>query len=298
VNNNKNLFTTLNYEVWQEHFIRLRIALTCKILMLYFGISGFFTWLFIYLDNSGDIWALKRDILLLLLSGICLLLTRITRKNNQLNLIFICLYLLLIFASNVETSADGITLNNEFSDEVFLILAVLIPVKFSLHIISQVSIISAYFMVEYFANPHVANSFLSEIAAIALELLDILQLCVTSDIAIFLQEKLKKSELKTRQELQLFIQNISQELRQPLIANLARLRQALHSGDVIAIARSSLTTMLRSSDRQLTLIQLMLDRARVNKLQQTNRTQTDYQLWRSCFIPVSYTHLTLPTNGW
>ncbi|MEN9565975.1 MAG: hypothetical protein RLZZ69_1171, partial [Cyanobacteriota bacterium] len=284
VNNNKKLFTTLNYEVWREHFFRSRIALTCKISMLYFGISGLFNWLFIAGDRSGDISALRRDFLLLLLSGICFLLTRIARKNNQLNLVFICLSVLLIFASNVDL-AEEITLNSEFSAEVFLLLGVLIPVKFRLHIIAQVIIISAYFILEYFVNPHSANTFLSQASVFLMELLDILQLCVTSDIAIFLQEKLKRSELKTSRELQLFVQNISQELRQPLMANLARLREALdYSQDLVAIAHSSLTTMLRSSDRQLTLIQMMLERARVSKMQSTDPSQTDYQLWRSRFV--------------
>jgi signal transduction histidine kinase len=285
VSNNKKLLTTLNYEVWREHFFRLRIALTCKISMLYFGISGLFYWLYTASDRSGDIWSVRRDCLLLLLSGVGLLLTRFARKNNHLNLIFICLSVLLIFALNVETSAKGITLNNEFSDEIFLILAVLIPVKFRLHIIAQVINISAYFMLEYLVNPHGANTFLSQASVIFMELLDILQLCVTSDIAIFLQEKLKRSELKSRRELQLFVQNLAQELRQPLMANLASLREAIdYSQDLVAIARSSLTNMLRSSDRQLILIQMMLDRARVNKLQSTDPSQTDYQLWRSRFI--------------
>jgi signal transduction histidine kinase len=252
--------------------------------MLYFGISGLFNWLFIAGDRSGDISALRRDFLLLLLSGICFLLTRIARKNNQLNLVFICLSVLLIFASNVDL-AEEITLNSEFSAEVFLLLGVLIPVKFRLHIIAQVIIISAYFILEYFVNPHSANTFLSQASVFLMELLDILQLCVTSDIAIFLQEKLKRSELKTSRELQLFVQNISQELRQPLMANLARLREALdYSQDLVAIAHSSLTTMLRSSDRQLTLIQMMLERARVSKMQSTDPSQTDYQLWRSRFV--------------
>lgn len=252
--------------------------------MLYFGISGLFYWLFTAGDRSENFSGLRRDLLLLLLSVICLLLTRIARNNNQLNIVFICLSVLLIFASNIDL-AEGITFNSEFSAEVFLILAVLIPVKFRLHIIAQVIIISAYFIPQYFVNLHLAHTFLSQVSVVTIELLDILQLCVTSDIAIFLQEKLKRSELKTHRELQLFVQNISQELRQPLMANLASLREALdYSQDIVAIARSSLTTMLQSSDRQLTLIQMMLDRARVNKLQSTDPSQTDYQLWRSRFI--------------
>jgi signal transduction histidine kinase len=285
MSNQKKFLTTSSYEVWQKHFFRARITFACKLSMLFFSISGFFSWLFIYLDRSEDIWALRRDVLLLLLCGVGLLATKTLRGKHQLNLIFICLSLLLIFALNLETSTKGIALSDEFTGQVFLVLAVLIPVKLGLHIISQVSIISAYLIVEYFANPHSGNTFVSDAAVAVMELLDILQICVTCDLAIFLQEKLKKSELKTSYELQSFVKNISQKLREPLIANLQRLKQTLkHSGDSITIARSSLTTMLRHSDRQLGLIQLMLDRARINKLHQANRTQTDYQLWRLRFV--------------
>ena len=284
-NSRKNILATfLNYKVWQEQFFALRIAFACKLSMLYFGISGWFDWLFLVSDRSADIWAIRRDVIVLLLSAVALFATKTLKGKHQLNLIFICLSSLLIFASNLKTSTEGVILNDEFTGRVFLILAVLIPVKLSLHIVSQFGIVAIYCLVECFANPHPGNTFISQAAVIVMELLDILQLCIACDLAIFLQEKLKKSELKTRRELQLFVQKIARELRQPLEANLQQLRHALErSTDLITIARSSLAKMLRRSDRQLELIQLMLDRARINKLQ-VNRTKTDYQLWRSRFV--------------
>ena len=253
--------------------------------MVYSGISGLFNWLFLISDRSLDIWALKRDISVFLLSEFCLLAIKTSKKEVQLNLAFVFLSLLLFFATNLETSIKEIALAGEFSGDIFLILSVLIPAKLSLHLISQIGIISTYFIADYFANPHDKNTFLSDASIIIVESIDIIQICATCDIAIFLQERLKKSELKTRRELQLFVQNISQELRQPLETNLEKLRQALaYSKDVILIARSSLAEMLQRSDRQLSLIQLMLDRARINKITLANRTQTDYQLWRSGFV--------------
>ena len=280
----KNLLTTTSYKTWQSRFFQVRIAFACKLSMLYFGISALFNWLFVISDRSEDIWALRRDGLVFLLSAICFLATKILLKKTQVKWIFFYLSGLLIFATNLETSVAGITLNNEFADTVFLILAVFIPVKLNLHIFSQISITSIYFIAEYFANPHDKSTFLSNASIIAIELLDILQLCITCDIAIFLQERLKKSELKTRRELQLFVESISQKLRQPLEANYQKLKLKLKdSKDKIFIARSDLTEMLQQSDRQLTLIQLMLDRARINKAS-TERIQTDYQLWRAGFV--------------
>ena len=273
-----------DYKVWQGQFFKLRVAFACKLSMLYFGISSLFNWLFLVSDRSADFWTIVRDLVVLVLSASALLAIGIFKGKYRLNVIFIGLSSLLIFATNIETSAEGITLNNEFTGQVFLILAVFIPVKLGLHIVSQIGIVSIYYLVNYFANPHVGNTFISQAAVIIIELIDILELCLACDLAIFLQEKLKKSELKTRRELQLFVQKIAQELRQPLEVNLQKLGQALgRSEDLITITRSSLIKMLRRSDRQLALIQLMLDRARINKLQR-GRTQTDYQLWRLQFV--------------
>ena len=274
-----------DYQSWKEQFFKLRIAFACKLSMVYFGVSGLFNWLFLVSDRSEDIWALRLNLAVFLLSAFCLFAIKTLRKKTQTSLVFICLSLLLILATNLETSIEGVALNGEFSGDIFLIMSVLIPVKLSLHIISQIGIASTYFIADYFANPHDKNTFLSDASIVVMELQDIFQICVTCDIAIFLQERLKKSELKTRRELQLFVQNISQELRQPLEADLQKLRQVLKgSGDAVLIARTSLAKMLQRSDRQLNLIQLMLDRARINKIASANRTQTDYQLWRSGFV--------------
>ena len=277
------LTTTTDYKVWQEQFFRVRMSFACKLSMLYFGIFGLFDWLFLISDRSVDIWALKRDLVVFLLSGFCLLVNK-TTKRIQINLIFICLFSLLVFATNSETSTEGITLNSEFSDDVFLILSVLIPAKLGLHIISQIGVVTTYFIADYFASPHDKNTFLSDASIVVMESIDILQICAACDIAIFLQAKLKKYELKTRRELQLFVRDISQELRQPLKANLQQLKVLAAPKDVILIVHSSLVEMLQRSDLQLSLIQLMLDRARIDKLASANRTQTDYQLWRSSLI--------------
>ena len=281
----KRILTTTDYRVWQRQFFRARISFACKLSIVYFGISCLFNWLFLISDRSEDIWALKRDLVVFLLSGFCLLAIRTFKKEVQINLAFVFLSLLLVFTTNLETSIKGIALAGEFSGDIFLILSVLTPAKLGLHIVSQIGIVSTYFIADYFTNPHDKNTFLSDASIIIMESIDIIQICATCDIAIFLQERLKKSEFKTRRELQLFVQNISQELRQPLEANLQKLRQTLaNSKNVILITRSSLAKMLQRSDRQLSLIQLMLERARIDKIASANRNQTDYQLWRSDFV--------------
>jgi signal transduction histidine kinase len=287
VNNNKNLFTTLNYEIWQEKFFRARIALTYKLSIVFFSISSIFCWLLIYLDSSENIWSLKVNFSILLLCTFGLFATRKLQRKTQLNLIFIAWSWLLMFAFNIETEApvEGIALYPELSTDVLLIQAILIPVKLSLHLISQISTISAYFIVRYFTSTHEGNTYLSDAVVLASELLDIFGFCLAGNLTIFLHEKLRKSELKTRRELQLFVRDISQKLRQPLLSNLEKLKQILkHSGDLIVITRADLTIILHRSDRQLTLIQLILERAKINKLKQANHTPTDYQLWRSQFI--------------
>jgi signal transduction histidine kinase len=277
MNNNRQIPIASNYEVWREQFFRSRLALAYKFSIFFFGISSIFSWLLIYFGRSNNIWELRRNVLMLLLCGVGLFAINNTQKKNQLNFLFLCLIWLLLFSENLETSSNGISLNIELSIDVFLIQAVIIPAKFGLHLIGQVSVVSAYLLAKHFTTQPTDNPYFSDLTITILELLDLFWTCFACDFTVFLQEKLRKSELKTRQELQLFVRNISQKLRQPLLANLQRLRQILnHSDNSIIIARSDLNKMLHRSDRQLTLIQSMLEQA--------NYTQTDYQVWRSHFI--------------
>jgi|GEM_PF-2401672 len=144
--NRKSISTTSSYEVWQPQFFRDRVALACKLSMLFFGISGLFSGLMIYSDRSSDIWDLRLNILSLLLSGIALWAIDTARGNTRPKFVFIALSLLLLSTANLETSVEGIVLSNEFSSVIFLVLAVLIPTKLSLHLISQIGIVLVYFL--------------------------------------------------------------------------------------------------------------------------------------------------------
>ena len=81
-NQRKKILTiTTDYKVWQEQFFRARIAFACKLSMVYFGISGLFNLLFLISDRSEDIWALKRDLVVFLLSGFYLLAIKTLKQK-------------------------------------------------------------------------------------------------------------------------------------------------------------------------------------------------------------------------
>ncbi len=119
----------------------------------------------------------------------------------------------------------------------FLILSALIPVYWYLHFVVQLSVFAFYFA---------ANAVLDAVPTISvteqIELaIALFWVCSICNLAVFLYEKIRQSELSARQELESFVYTVSAELRTPVVHNLQVFQQlGQQSGEKIAIARSTL----------------------------------------------------------
>ncbi|HEY9763323.1 MAG TPA: HAMP domain-containing sensor histidine kinase, partial [Trichocoleus sp.] len=85
-------------------------------------------------------------------------------------------------------------------------------------------------------------------------------ICAISDLGVFLYEGLLRREFELRQQLQVFTHAVSHDLRNPILG-LVMLLKSLEktAGDTLQLPRSVLTQMIASGDRQVALIDSLLE---------------------------------------
>lgn len=156
-----------------------------------------------------------------------------------------------------------------------LALALLIPVHWRLHLISQILPI-AYYAIVY---PVIGLTTLGTTDTFKLysmgTIIEIAWVFSVSNLAVYLYERLKRSEFETHRQLQMFLHSVSHDLRTPVIGSSIVLKSLLgqsttnnvhksdtsdnESNDSILVKRSALARLLQGSDRQLTLIESLLE---------------------------------------
>ena len=155
-----------------------------------------------------------------------------------------------------------------------LALALLIPVHWRLHLISQILPI-AYYAIVY---PVIGLTTLGTTGTFNLysmgTIIEIAWVFSVSNLAVYLYERLKRSEFETNRQLQMFLHSVSHDLRTPVIGSSMVLKSLLdqstnhankfdssddESNDFIMVKRSALARLLQGSDRQLTLIESLLE---------------------------------------
>lgn len=140
---------------------------------------------------------------------------------------------------------------------VFLAQATLIPLRWQLHLLSQLGAI-VYFIG---LNPILG---LTEIQGRSIydtgDFVYLFWVCLICDLAVYLYERLKRSEFESQRQLQVFLHSVSHDLRTPVMGTSMVLKSLLGSTDSqIPVNRSVLERLLTGSDRQLTLINSLLE---------------------------------------
>ncbi|NJK36414.1 MAG: HAMP domain-containing histidine kinase [Oscillatoriales cyanobacterium RM2_1_1] len=147
---------------------------------------------------------------------------------------------------------------------IFLAIAVLIPVHWRLHLISQALPIT-YYAVVY---PLIGLITVGDSDTYALysigRMIEIAWVCSVSNLSVYLYERLKQSEFVANRQLQMLIHSVSHDLKAPVIGTATVLKRLLNqttneSTDEIQVERSTLDRLLQGSDRQLMLIDSLLE---------------------------------------
>jgi signal transduction histidine kinase len=140
---------------------------------------------------------------------------------------------------------------------VFLAQATLIPLRWQLHLLSQFGAILYYIGL----NPLLG---LTEIQGKSIydtgDFVYLFWVCLICNLAVYLYERLKRSEFESQRQLQVLFHSVSHDLRTPVMGTSMVLKSLLNCPEPqIPVNRSVLERLVVGSDRQLTLINSLLE---------------------------------------
>lgn len=146
----------------------------------------------------------------------------------------------------------------------FLGTALMIPLCWRLHLVAQLVPI-AYYVVVYplLGITKIGTRSIYDSYAIG-AILSVFWVCLICDLAVYMYERLKRSEFESQRQLRVFLHSVSHDLKTPVMGTSVVLQGLLETakrqggGDRIGVDRTLLEQLLEGSDRQLELIDSLL----------------------------------------
>ena len=193
---------------------------------------------------------------------LCLTLLRINKARRYPEILFLGLSCSITLLSQIQATFRGEAQLDTLSwFMMFPIQATLIPVRWTLHLVSQVGAVGYYFsmnLVFGLVDPDIKRIPVSVVnAQVALIFF---WLCFICNLGVYLYERLQQREFESRQQLRVFLHAVSHDLRNPVLGILMVLRNLLKQpGEKVPVSRSILERIAESSDRQLDLINSLIE---------------------------------------
>jgi signal transduction histidine kinase len=247
------------YQQWQHRFLLERLHLAVWIAIIAyptFIIMSLFVAAALNATGDPNTAVSQEKILLLLIDStatelcllLCLTLLRINRSVTLLSQI------LATFRG--EANLDSLSWFMMFP-----IQATLMPVRWTLHFVSQIGALGYYFGVNLIfglSDPNIKKIPISVVNAQFA--LIFFWLCFICNLGVYLYERLQLREFESRQQLRVFLHAVSHDLRNPVLGTLMVLKNLLKQpGEKVQVSRSILERIEDSSDRQLELINSLIE---------------------------------------
>ena len=260
------------YQAWQHRFFLSRLGLCLwlafVILLTFvaFDVYNLFfpLWEMRYVHQNLRDLTIPIDLALIALLVLCLVLHRTPLGRRYPALLLLGASWSMTIVPQVMATLHGFPLPDVLSwSLVFLLQAMLIPVRWELHLLSQSGLLFYFYGVNSFLGLTMLPTLPGQPERSIFLLMIVLYLfwfCFVCDLAVYLYERLQRTEFESRQQVQLFLHAVSHDLRNPVTGTLLVLNNLLKkSEDSMAIPRSLLERMVESSDRQLNLINSLLE---------------------------------------
>ncbi|MEO0378011.1 MAG: HAMP domain-containing sensor histidine kinase, partial [Cyanobacteria bacterium P01_A01_bin.17] len=143
---------------------------------------------------------------------------------------------------------------------VFLALAVLLPLRWPLHLLSQaLSVIYFGVVLPLLGITHMGDVAMFNGVDIWLTFTDLAWVCAICNIGVWVYERLQISEFESRRQQQLLLHAVSHDLRNPVTGTLMLLNNLLLGGEKVTLDHAVIARMARSQEKQLQLISSLLD---------------------------------------
>ena len=255
-----------DYEAWRRQFMRSRLNLGLGIAVLCTLTITLVDLLQIILNPAQAAAKLVvsphslifSNSLILVSLGICWVLHQTQMGQRHPAWIFLGMSWSVTFPVQLIAAINGLAYPDIMTwSLLFTAQAAIVPVRWRLHLSSQVSILGYYLIVNTvlgFTPDDTSDYVLLVIGGW------VLWLCIICDAAVYLYERLKRAELKSQQKLQRFLQTVTHDLRHSVAATgsvLKALSNPAH--DTVTLDRHILEGLHQESDRHLALIQSLLD---------------------------------------
>jgi signal transduction histidine kinase len=256
-----------DYKAWRHRFLRERLPLAFWLVvacLLTFIALNSYTYIsepqkYVQerLVSYGIIQAIYSTTLLSVLA--CLLLYRSRFGHRYPEAIFLGLSWSTTMVSQLLATYHGVANTDLIGwTLLFTAQATFIPVCWTLHLLSQLVPLGYFLVVN-----SVLGYFLGDTPVYAhLDIwLWLFWLCFVCDLAVYLYERLQRTEFESRRELRVFLHAVSHDLRNPVMGTSMVLQNLLNesSDGKVTVSTSMIERLLQGSDRQLNLINSLLE---------------------------------------
>ncbi|NJK28050.1 MAG: hypothetical protein HC925_05400, partial [Coleofasciculaceae cyanobacterium SM2_3_26] len=265
--------TTIDHATWQHCLLnqRLRLVLWVYLLCL-ISVVSLDLYRLQFLTIELDRWDFLVEAAIALGLVGCLILQRTSFGQRHPEWLFLGASWSVTMVLQLSHTLRG------YADEdlhawnlVFLTQAIFIPMRWRLHLTSQLLPLAYFFTVNPLLGlelkPPVEMPFSTAIPDVALLAF---WMCFICDLGVFMYDRLQRAEFEARQELRVFLHAVSHDLRNPVagmllvLGNLlspraSKLSTQSEPSDIVPVPRRVLEQIVQSGDRQLNLLESLLE---------------------------------------
>jgi signal transduction histidine kinase len=271
--------TSVEYRVWQNQFLAKRLGLLVGLcLLVYLTFAMIHIEQMVWHPTSQNMqlaletynlsapfeqlkqWTLTVDAAVIsLLSMMSLVLWRTAWGRRYPKVMFLAISWSMTLIPLISGTFIGLPLPG-LTTAIIMSQAILIPVNWRLHVLAQLVPLIYYFGVNRLLGLAELPGFSSFFGMEAIS--GTLWICLVSDVALFLYDRLQQREFESKRELRLFIHALTHDLRVPVLGTSVVLQSLLRksqaaNGEAI-VTTSKLEQLLAGTDRQLNLINSIL----------------------------------------
>ncbi|MBD2020571.1 HAMP domain-containing histidine kinase [Leptolyngbya sp. FACHB-36] len=271
-----------DYQAWRHRFMNDRLRVVLKWIIIPCVLTLLAQNIYIIVFNAeqfnSDVAKLYgptvveqfRNVNLALIPGIlvplvvCLIMQRTQWGQRHPAAIFLSISWSLTLSEQLICTLFGLPAPPGWTME-FLGTALMIPLCWRLHLVAQLVPI-AYYVVVYplLGITKIGTRSIYDSYAIG-AILSVFWVCLICDLAVYMYERLKRSEFESQRQLRVFLHSVSHDLKTPVMGTSVVLQGLLETakrkgnGEKIGVDHILLEQLLEGSDRQLELIDSLLN---------------------------------------
>lgn len=258
------------YQQWRQRFTleRIHFAIWVAIILLLIYALIHWTIIFPWLDASDPDYKFDRQERWLfagtlttqqlgLLFGLVLLKTPLARRYPVV--IFLWLSsILLLTGQIIEAFRGKVILSSRTWMSIFTGQALLVPVRWQWHLLSQVIVLS-HFAISYLGFGLTDSWVKYDVTYFRIGFATAI-VCFVADLGVFMYERSLQREFELRRQLRLFLHAVSHDLRNPVLGTTLLLKTFRRPFQEQArVSQEMLEQIISSAQRQLELIDSLLE---------------------------------------